>query len=250
MTLRPTSDPRASPGAGGGEAVAPGRPPATSAEGRAVHPRDGAGKGGEGGPVSLVGRASPQAAHSPDPGTEGSRPAPYFDGADRTIHGLGLRGGYGRVPRRTRLITAARRTPGGGTPGGPCSLPDGLIHARGCRARIECAPFSISCRRDYSAASSPNRQKPAPLLPLRASDPRPQRICSGIRVRRWNEVIMHGDGVSVVAGAVIALTAMGLAWYVMSSIGSTQPAIAVAALTGLAAILTALAPIIRALRGR
>jgi hypothetical protein len=60
---------------------------------------------------------------------------------------------------------------------------------------------------------------------------------------------MHGSSVFLAIGAVIALAVVGLAWYVMSSIGSSQPAVAVAALAALAAVLTAVPPIIKAIRG-
>jgi hypothetical protein len=58
-----------------------------------------------------------------------------------------------------------------------------------------------------------------------------------------------GGSVLLAIGAVIALAVVGLAWYVMSSIGSSQPAVAVAALAALAAVLTAVPPIIKAIRG-
>jgi len=61
---------------------------------------------------------------------------------------------------------------------------------------------------------------------------------------------MHSNAASVLAGVVIALAVIGLAWYVVSSLGPTQPTAAVAALTGLAGVLAAVPPIIRAIRGR
>jgi hypothetical protein len=60
---------------------------------------------------------------------------------------------------------------------------------------------------------------------------------------------MHGGSVFLAIGAVIALAVIGLAWYVISSIGSSQPTVAVAALAALAAVLTAVPPIIKAIRG-
>lgn len=60
---------------------------------------------------------------------------------------------------------------------------------------------------------------------------------------------MKGSSMSAVAAVVIALAVIGLAWFVVFSLGSAQPTAAVAALTGLAAVLAAVPPIIRAVRG-
>lgn len=62
--------------------------------------------------------------------------------------------------------------------------------------------------------------------------------------------IMSNSAISDLAGVLIALAVIGLAWYVVLSLGPTQPTAVVAALTGLAGVLAALPPIIRAIRGR
>jgi hypothetical protein len=61
---------------------------------------------------------------------------------------------------------------------------------------------------------------------------------------------MQNNWVCVLAGVVIALAVIGLAWYVVSSLGTTAPTAAVATLTGLAGVLATVPPIIRAVRGR
>jgi hypothetical protein len=61
---------------------------------------------------------------------------------------------------------------------------------------------------------------------------------------------MSNSAMPSIAGVVIALAVIGLAWYVVLTLGPAQPAAAVAALTGLAGVLAALPPIIRAVRGR
>lgn len=64
------------------------------------------------------------------------------------------------------------------------------------------------------------------------------------------KIIMRNSAMPGLAGVVIALAVIGLAWYVVLTLGSAQPAAAVAALTGLAGVLAALPPIIRAVHGR
>src|SRR5262249_33723544 len=93
------------------------------------------------------------------------------------------------------------------------------------------------------------RMRPARLLP---QDEQP--TAAGGCVTRFGsgkeaKVAMRDGSVFLAIGAVVALAVVGLAWYVMSSIGSSQPATAVAALAALAAVLTALPPIIKAIRG-
>jgi hypothetical protein len=61
---------------------------------------------------------------------------------------------------------------------------------------------------------------------------------------------MRANATPVLAGVVIALAVIGLAWIIVLTLGSVQPTAAVAALAGLAAVLGAVPPIIRAVRGR
>jgi hypothetical protein len=61
---------------------------------------------------------------------------------------------------------------------------------------------------------------------------------------------MSNSVMSDIAGVLIALAVIGLAWYVVLSLGPTQPTAVVASLTGLTGVLAALPPIIKAIRGR
>lgn len=60
---------------------------------------------------------------------------------------------------------------------------------------------------------------------------------------------MHDMG-AVVAGVLVALAAMALAGFVVYRLSGTTPAVIAAVLGAFAAVLAAVPPIIRALRGR
>lgn len=62
--------------------------------------------------------------------------------------------------------------------------------------------------------------------------------------------VMHNNALSVIAGVVIVLAVIGLSGYIVRQIGATAPAVAVAALAGLASVLAAVPPVIRAVRGK
>lgn len=58
------------------------------------------------------------------------------------------------------------------------------------------------------------------------------------------------DRYVVAAGALIALAVIGLTGFLVVQLSVTSPAVAAAVLTGFAAVLAAIPPIIKALRGR
>ena len=60
----------------------------------------------------------------------------------------------------------------------------------------------------------------------------------------------NGDPYVVAAGALIALAVIGLTGYVVVALSATTPVVIAAVLTAFAAVLAAVPPIIRALRGR
>lgn len=62
--------------------------------------------------------------------------------------------------------------------------------------------------------------------------------------------MMQSSAVSVLASAAIVLVIIALAWYVVSIFSPGQPTAVAEALTGVAGMLTAVPPIIRAVRGR
>lgn len=58
------------------------------------------------------------------------------------------------------------------------------------------------------------------------------------------------DRYVVVAGALVALTAMGLTAFLVTRLSTAAPPVIAAALTAFAGVLAAVPPIIKALRGR
>lgn len=70
------------------------------------------------------------------------------------------------------------------------------------------------------------------------------------RLEEEAELVMQNDRLVVAVGAVIVLAVLALAAYVVNRLVPGQPAVAAGILTGIAAILAALPPIIKALRGR
>ena len=60
----------------------------------------------------------------------------------------------------------------------------------------------------------------------------------------------NSDWYIVVGGVLISLAAIGLAGFLVVALSSSTPAAIAAALTAFAAVLAAIPPIIRALRGR
>jgi small-conductance mechanosensitive channel len=71
---------------------------------------------------------------------------------------------------------------------------------------------------------------------------------SGSAKRRRRGV--QNDRLVVWVGALVVLAVIALAGYVVTRLASSQPGIAAGVLTALAAVLAALPPIIKALRGR
>jgi VIT1/CCC1 family predicted Fe2+/Mn2+ transporter len=58
------------------------------------------------------------------------------------------------------------------------------------------------------------------------------------------------DPYIVVAGALVALAVLGLTGFLVAQLSGTSPAVIAAVLTAFAAVLAAVPPIIKALRGR
>jgi hypothetical protein len=61
---------------------------------------------------------------------------------------------------------------------------------------------------------------------------------------------VQNDRLVVWVGALVVLAVLALAGYVVTRLASAQPGLAVGVLAALATVLTALPPIIKALRGR
>ena len=70
------------------------------------------------------------------------------------------------------------------------------------------------------------------------------------RVKEEVELVMQNDRLVVAVGAVIVLAVLALAAYVVNRLVPSEPTVAAGILTGIAAVLAALPPIIKALRGR
>ena len=75
-------------------------------------------------------------------------------------------------------------------------------------------------------------------------------LIAPVHVKEEAELIMQNDRLVVAVGAVIVLAVLALAAYVVSRMVPGQPAVAAGILTGIAAVLTAIPPVIKALRGR
>jgi hypothetical protein len=60
---------------------------------------------------------------------------------------------------------------------------------------------------------------------------------------------VQNDRLIVWVGIIVILAVVALAGYVVATLASTQPAVVVGVLTAIAAMLAAVPPIIRALRG-
>jgi hypothetical protein len=60
----------------------------------------------------------------------------------------------------------------------------------------------------------------------------------------------NNDPYIVAAGVLIALVVIGLTGFLVVQLSVTSPAVAAAVLTAFAAVLTAIPPIIKAIRGR
>ncbi len=63
-------------------------------------------------------------------------------------------------------------------------------------------------------------------------------------------VMRTSDPYLVVAGVLVALAVIGLTGFMVAQLSGATPAVIAAALTAFAAVLAAVPPIIRALRGR
>lgn len=61
---------------------------------------------------------------------------------------------------------------------------------------------------------------------------------------------MQDNRFVIIAGVLVALAVIGLAGYLVADLSGTSPTVIAAVLTAFAAVLAAIPPIIKALRGR